>query len=561
MFALSIHFLTGRYVATAFNDRRRAEWPPHPARVYSALVATHFESAEPDAGEREALRWLECQPPPELLASDADRREVVDVFVPVNDAAVLDDLSPRLAAVSEAEEALSGLAAGDKQVKRARSDLDKARTSLAGAIARAVAPFDDKIPAERARLGLSLLPDRRVRQARTFPSVTPHDPRMVLVWRDAEPSPSTRRVLDGLAARVVRLGHSASLVAMRVVAEHESVTASTWVPDIDGTESLRVVEAGQFDQLCTEFARHRGSLPRVMPTAHHGYARPRPRPPAVPASIWGSDWIVLARVSGRDSDEPNPRLPATRTVDVTRAVRDALMAHADPQPAPEFLTGHGPTGAAADRPHLAIVALPFVGGEFADGLLRGVALVLPRDASPDERRAVLRAMGRWEAARGRAAPPGEARAVPILLGTHGKLWVRRAAESDLEALAPRRWSRTSRHWGSVTPVALDRHPGDLWHRDPATAADALSRAQACVADACERLGLPRPSVEVMPYAPVVGAEKTRHFPRFPPVAGRPRRVLVHATLRFEQSVAGPILIGAGRYHGLGLMLPLDGGRS
>ena len=59
MFALAVEFLTGRYVATAFNDRERAEWPPHPARVFSALVATHFEEPEPPA--RAALEWLEQQ--------------------------------------------------------------------------------------------------------------------------------------------------------------------------------------------------------------------------------------------------------------------------------------------------------------------------------------------------------------------------------------------------------------------------------------------------------------------------------------------------------------------
>ena len=32
MLALRIELLTGRYVATAYDDRNTAEWPPHPAR-------------------------------------------------------------------------------------------------------------------------------------------------------------------------------------------------------------------------------------------------------------------------------------------------------------------------------------------------------------------------------------------------------------------------------------------------------------------------------------------------------------------------------------------------
>jgi hypothetical protein len=42
MLAIELVFLTGRYVATAYNSRTESEWPPHPARVFSALSATHF---------------------------------------------------------------------------------------------------------------------------------------------------------------------------------------------------------------------------------------------------------------------------------------------------------------------------------------------------------------------------------------------------------------------------------------------------------------------------------------------------------------------------------------
>ncbi|MFT3769150.1 MAG: type I-U CRISPR-associated protein Csb2 [Minicystis sp.] len=74
--------------------------------------------------------------------------------------------------------------------------------------------------------------------------------------------------------------------------------------------------------------------------------------------------------------------------------------------------------------------------------------------------------------------------------------------------------------------------------------------------ACERIGLPRPArVTVMPAAPLAGADKVRHFPAFKAGNGT-QRVLVHATLTFEEPVRGPILLGAGRYLGLGLFRPL-----
>ncbi len=87
MFAIEINFLTGRYVATSHYNRRLPEWPPHPARLFSALVAEW--AVEQDPTERQALEWLEAQPPPSITASDELPRKVVKHFVPVNDASKL----------------------------------------------------------------------------------------------------------------------------------------------------------------------------------------------------------------------------------------------------------------------------------------------------------------------------------------------------------------------------------------------------------------------------------------------------------------------------------------
>ena len=77
MLAVEVAFLTGRYVATAYNSRDEAEWPPHPARLFSALVATHFASAAVEgadhAAERSLLQLMERLGPPELHASAVKR--------------------------------------------------------------------------------------------------------------------------------------------------------------------------------------------------------------------------------------------------------------------------------------------------------------------------------------------------------------------------------------------------------------------------------------------------------------------------------------------------------
>ncbi|MCY4669972.1 MAG: type I-U CRISPR-associated protein Csb2, partial [Rhodococcus sp.] len=71
-------------MATSHNDRRRGEWPPHPARLHSALVAAWAELERPDPGERRALEWIEKQGAPAIAASEAVPRNTVSHFVPVN---------------------------------------------------------------------------------------------------------------------------------------------------------------------------------------------------------------------------------------------------------------------------------------------------------------------------------------------------------------------------------------------------------------------------------------------------------------------------------------------
>src|SRR5207253_1196650 len=85
MFALEVEYLTGRAAASKSNDRDTAEWPPHPGRLFMALVAAHLERDPDDPAERAALLWLEGLKPPELSASEASERDVLDVFIPVND--------------------------------------------------------------------------------------------------------------------------------------------------------------------------------------------------------------------------------------------------------------------------------------------------------------------------------------------------------------------------------------------------------------------------------------------------------------------------------------------
>ncbi|APR87006.1 hypothetical protein A7982_12355 [Minicystis rosea] len=559
MFAIEVAFLTGRYVATSFADRDRAEWPPHPARLFSALVAAHFEALEPAPEERAALQWLERQGAPEIDAPEASHRDAVTVFVPVNDTSVVGSLDDEAAARDEARRARDeARAAGGKVLAAAEKTLAKAETKLADATRKAIAPVpagkEGKTgPSEAA----SLLPERRKRQPRTFPSVTPAAPRAVFAWPAAEPSAAERAALDALAARVARLGHSSSLVSLRL---SDEAPAACWVPAASDARPdprdvvLRVVGAGQLEQL---EAMHdadplKGDTPgRVMPASFQRYTRPSAAPAKVaPAPVLGDDWIVLQRMDGA-------RLPSVRAAYVARTLRNALMAAHGPG-APEILSGHRPEGARSEQPHVAYVPLPNVGHQHADGAILGVALVLPRAATREERRAVYDALDRWE--RARREEQGDEEDIPrlpLLLGRSGELWVARVEGRATRAtLRAETWCAPSRWWASATPVALDRNPGELRSKDPRKEAAAYAEASESVARACAHIGLPRPSsVVVTPAAPLAGGDKTRHFPPFN--TGQTPRVLVHAALTFDEEVRGPILLGAGRYFGLGLFRPLE----
>jgi len=79
-----------------------------------------------------------------------------------------------------------------------------------------------------------------------------------------------------------------------------------------------------------------------------------------------------------------------------------------------------------------------------------------------------------------------------------------------------------------------------------------------VADACERVVGVRPDSVEVSLAPLLpGAQHVRAFLPWPGQPGRTPRVRVHADVRFEMPVQGPLLLGAGRYFGLGLCLPVE----
>ena len=181
-----------------------------------------------------------------------------------------------------------------------------------------------------------------------------------------------------------------------------------------------------------------------------------------------------------------------------------------------------------------ILPLPSIGHEHADPAIRRLLVEVP-DSGPLPSGDI-----RW-AFSGLAA--GEATLVP-------------AAAGDTMV---RHYTRPSRRWASVTPVALPSA-----HLRPHPAADGVESglareateadARAAVFDALRHAGIvARPlRIEVQREPWSRGGERAERFavgPRF----GAAR--LWHVRICFDRTIAGPMAIGDGRFLGLGVMAP------
>lgn len=566
MLSLEIRLLTGRYAAATVRDAGKAEWPPHPARVYSALTAALHDEPNPPADEILALEWLAECGAPDIIASSATERALGNVYVPTNDQKTLADIDKHIDRVVAAELALGRTDAGKGRAK-AEKGLEKAESAL---LARSVASSaaDGKgTPSNAAELE-----NRRLNpKARRFPVAIPDNDVVHLRWA-VSPNPEIVGPLDRVAARVARLGHSSSLVTIRVVTGPVDIgTRECWVPDEQGHRFLRVPDSGQLERLEREHQRHQQIDQRVLPANSVRYIQVSERrdAPDVPATVFSSadhDWIIFEVVGPSDNGR-HPRFDISLAQHVARALRGALLGHVDPATSPEELTGHSANGQPATRPHLAYVPLANVGNPYASGAILGIALIPPREFSVHARDLLLESVHRAETMAARSAATGEPyghepHPLRLTLGRRGVVHVQRLRDQSLrKTLAPSRWTRPSIRWYSATAVALGRNPGNLQSRDADIVARAVEAAERTIAADCIEVGLPEPAaVWVHARSLLNGAPAARRFMPFPAQGNGLRRVCVHAELLFHEPVRGPLILGSGRYFGLGLCAPVSDNR-
>lgn len=406
------------------------------------------------------------------------------------------------------------------------------------------------VPPNDPRTGRSgdktVLPGYRRRQPRRFPSSRPLDPVVRYYW-DAAPEGQVFEILERLAADTAYVGHSASLTRCKFLRCDGATVAHSQA-------AARRIYKGRFDELRRDYERFILSNGKV--------GRPRLGDPIFAASAvvttanqscFSPEWLIL-EYSGGETDGEMPDIRATALV--AKEIRDTLLSGYEQcgmrDRIPEEVSGHTRDGSPSPRPHMAVVPLAFAGSRYADGHVLGFALVSTRDSGLWKDHDFRQAMRR-------IAPYDEDESRSRLRLRHFNLELSPTLTPSRASLDPARYSRSSRTWGTVTPIVLDRHLKK-------TGTERLEEMEEHIRLACRNIGLPKPEIVVADkHSAVEGVPSAQPSGRAPAwmrwrlPASLASRQLTHAVIQFADPVAGPVILGAGRFVALGLCLPLDGG--
>lgn len=513
MLAIEVEYLIGRSVATNREIRSEPEWPAHPQRLFAALVAAYKEMDFGDA-ERAALEWLEELGPPHIHASQYSVRTAVQRFVPINDSNAQFVVNKKKGTVKYHPQIDAGIA-----VRRFRA------------------------------------PER------FFPTIVPDDPVVQYIWPEANEDERTKHssAINRLTSFVGYLGHSTSPVRVSLADE---VKSATLIPTDEASatnvdDRLRTVVPGRLKLLEDMYAQSQACSRRIEApdVPRTGYVDRLTS--KIPRPVFGgpSDWFVFERVAGKS-------LPLHSSLALTSSVRRALCEKCDDSVA-TLLSGHNRSdGTPMDQPHVVYLPLAHVGHKHADGAIHGFAIVLPRDLDWGDRKTILQGIGRLQ----KVWNNNSAAKSHLAFDWHVSP---ATGETRKKTLHARAWTRKARCWATVTPVVFGHFLRKLDD----------SRASRIVSECCTAIGLPKPKhvristtslhdgVPVSAWFPSLSARgkpvwtsfrNGRHqIPRKLP-DGTAVRMRYHVAVEFEEEVFGPVILGAGRYFGMGLCKPLFG---
>ncbi len=474
------------------------DWPPSPARLFQALVAGAGLGRNIPESEADAFQWLESLPPPRILAPHATETRGYTNYVPNN-------------------------------------DLD--------------AKKGDPRNISAIRTGKTI-------RARLFDAASP----ICYIWELPEEAMAKADIIIRIAARLYQLGRgvdmawaNASVVEDDALNErHQEIALESFSPGAGADGGLLQTPcAGSYHSLKSRyeaggrrFSVSKGGKSRVLAQA------PKPRFHTVAYNTPPAIHLFDLRLDSEDS--PFFTVPLVATAALTTAVRDAAVARlsaahlGEPRLVERCLVGKNPDGShdgtASGR--IRIIPLPSIGHQHADMAIRRVAVSIPPGCA-------LAAEDILWAFSGLKLPFSDQ---PLVI----------LPSADKTMLQSYLAQAGATVWRSITPVVL---PESAARRriDPVRKADEAkpasekadeeSKAAAAVVQALRHAGfenfeatvtrLSRPPLQLQGSKSDLFATGSRFA----------KERLWHVEIHFSQKVKGPVIIGDGRFYGLGLFAP------
>jgi CRISPR-associated protein Csb2 len=498
---LSVRFYEGRYHGSG-------DWPPSPARLFQALLAGAARGGSLSERVTESLKWLESLSPPVIVAPSAYVGQGVRNFVPNNDL-----------------DAVGGDPARVGEIRAAK--LIRPRHFAAESPLLYSWTFDQDVGAESHAQTICEVADALYQLGRGLD----------MAWAQGE-------MLDESEANARVRSHGGSV----------------WRPSkARGGTMLPCLHAGTLTSLIARFAANRERFKTVEKGRRKNQLFAQaPKPDFAAFSYESPHRFLLWDIRNADADAAFVPQKPERIVALTEKIRDqaaAKLKRGLPDRAAVIdRVFIGRDAAEADKAQrIRITPLPSIGHRHTDRSIRRVLVAVPPDcplATEDIAWAFSGLAPDFDVETGEI-PPSSATLVTAddrsMLDHYGM-------DSG--------WKL--RLWRSVTPAALPERAGrrridpGRQHEEAKGGAERLrehAAAEQAVVQALRHTGQATPVSSVRVQREPFDA-KGQRAECFAAETRFAKERLWHVEVAFAEAVSGPLLIGDGRYLGLGLMEPV-----
>lgn len=494
---VTVRFHDGRY--HGLDHRKASEWPPSPARLFQALMAGAACGASVSVKSQAALDWLEVLPPPVIATPRGVAGSAFVNFVPNND---LD------AEISKGNE----------------PDLDKA--------------------VARTRVGKRFRPTH-------FDSSIP----ILYCWYFDDGESQAKEICNA-AMGLYQLGRGIDLAwaeasiidpdeAEQRLLSHGGIV---YRPMGNGSTQRELVcpQSGLRHDLTERFSgmrkRFRTGGSNRKPI-HMFIQPPRPRLSKV---VYGAPARRFVFELRPDDDQGSFAAQELRSAaKLVQEVRDEAatrLCEALPNLSDDierYLIGRGAQDADKEA-RVRIVPVPSVGSKHADLAIRRLVIYVPQSCP------IFADDLAWSFAQ-------------VAWADSDGVILKELRRSNDDRMA-KRLERSSRRWRSLTPLVLrcalrrriepDRRSSQV--KGAAERAGEEGRANTAVRQALRHVGIDTPVAKVQ-FQREPFHHRGQRADSFESCARFSKNMLWHADVTFTEPVAGPLLLGDGRFLGLGLM--------